>query len=114
MALLPLGKYKMKFQHLLLITSFILLSACAETNVLTKKEMETQSKADAVVAGALFDNDLNEQASYNISKKGSVTIKFTEAVKSKDYTKIVNLLRSNTSINGVYAEQSGNEVCGLP
>lgn len=93
---------------------FGLLYGCTADNVLTKKEMETQSKADAVVSNLLFDNDMSETASYNVKKDGSVAIKFTESVKSKDYTKIVNLLRANTSINGVLAEQSGTEVCGLP
>lgn len=104
----------MKIQHIILLISFSMLTACATDNILTKEEMAIQSKADTVVANVLFDNDLNDKASYNVSKSGSVTIKFAESVKNKDYTKIVNLLRSNTSIDGVYAEQSGAEVCGLP
>ena len=75
--------------------------------------MQLQSEADAIVANTLFEHDLNEQASYNVSKTGAVTIKFTESVKSKDYTKIVDLLRSNAAIDSVLAEQSGAEVCGL-
>ncbi len=104
----------MKFLHITFLISFSMLTACASNNILTKEEMAIQNKADAVVANLLFDNDLNDKASYNISKSGSVTIKFSESVKEKDYTKIVNLLRSNTSVDGVYAEQSGAEVCGLP
>ena len=91
-----------------------LLLGCAADDVLTKKEIAIQGKADAVVANVLFDNDLNEKASYNVSKTGSVTIKFSESVKEKDYTKVVNLLRTNTAVDGVFAEQSGQEVCGLP
>ena len=114
MALFSFEDHNMKFQHLLLIASFMLFTACAENDVLTKKEMRIQSKADAIVANMLFDNDLNDKASYNISKSGSVTIKFAESVNEKDYTKVVNLLRSNASVDGVYAEQSGQEVCGIP
>lgn len=88
------------------------LSACGETNVLTKKEMAMQNKADAVVSAALFDHDMSETASYHVRKDGSIAIKFEESVTQKQYTKIVNLLRSNKAIEGVYAEQSGNEVCG--
>lgn len=90
------------------------LIGCAADNVLTKQEIVVQGKADAVVANVLFDNDLNEKASYNVSKTGSVTIKFAESVKEKDYTKVVNLLRNNTDVNSVFTEQSGREVCGLP
>lgn len=104
----------MKIKVLFLLSILFSLSGCGADNVLTKKEMETQSKADAVVANTLFDNDLDNKASYNVSKKGAVVIKFTESVKDKDYTKIVNLLRSNKAITEVYAEQSGAEVCGLP
>ena len=98
----------MKLTKLLIV---LLLTACANDNILTKKEMETQNKADSVVAGVLFDHELDDQASYNVSKSGSVTIKFTEDVAMKKYTKIVNILRSNASVDGVYAEQSGQEVC---
>ena len=100
-----------KFSTLLLILG--LLSGCASDDILTKKEMAVQSKADTIVANTLFDNDMNDKASYNISKSGAVTIKFSESVSQKNYTKIVNLLRSNKSVDAVYAEQSGNEVCGI-
>lgn len=116
-ALSPQGSYlfgdNMKFQASTLFLIFGLLYGCTADNVLTKKEMQLQSEADAIVANTLFEHDLNEQASYNVSKTGAVTIKFTESVKSKDYTKIVDLLRSNAAIDSVLAEQSGAEVCGL-
>jgi len=90
---------------------FTVLVACGETNVLTKKEMAIQSKADAVVSTVLFDHDMSERASYNVKKDGSIVIKFEESVSPKKYTRIVNLLRSNKAIDGVYAEQSGNAIC---
>ena len=96
-----------------LILTLSLLSACSNPDILTKKEMAIQGKADSVVANILFNNDMNDKASYNVSKKGAVTIKFSESVSEKKYTKIVNLLRSNKSVDAVYAEQSGNEVCGI-
>jgi len=104
----------MKLLHILFIASFSLLTACAETDVLTKKEMAVQSKADAYVSNVLFDHDMSETASYKVKKDGSVVIKFTESVSQKKYTKIVDLLRSNKAVDSVYAEQSGNEVCGTP
>ena len=104
----------MKYKTYFLFFTLSFLLSCSADNVLTKKEMQIQSKADAIVANMLFDNDLNDKASYNISKTGSVTIKFADSVKEKNYTKIVNLLRSNKSVDGVFAEQSGSEVCGLP
>lgn len=102
---------KLKISIFLLMATFF--SACVSEDVLTKKEMLVQNKADAVVANVLFDNDFNERASYNVKKDGSVVIKFDEKVSEKDYTKIVNLLRSNSSVDGVYAEQMGREVCGM-
>lgn len=104
----------MKFKNFFTYMLSAFLIGCAADNVLTKQEIVVQGKADAVVANVLFDNDLNEKASYNVSKTGSVTIKFAESVKEKDYTKVVNLLRNNTDVNSVFTEQSGREVCGLP
>ena len=111
MALFYLGTFEMKY--ILFLVSFSLLTACAETNVLTKKEMAMQNKADAVVSAVLFDHDMSETASYNVRKNGSVAIKFKESVSEKNYTKVVKLLRAIKAIGGVDAEQGGNEVCGL-
>ena len=101
----------MKLSYILI--AFIFLSACSEANVLTKKEMAIQSKADAYVSGLLFEQDMSETASYNVKKDGSVVIKFAESVSQKKYTQVVDLLRSNKAVDSVYAEQSGAEVCGI-
>ena len=61
----------------------------------------------------LFDNDLDNAASYNIRKNGYVVIKFDSSVPEIKYTEVVNLLRSSKRLNGVFAEQSGVEVCPL-
>ena len=103
----------MKLQTTILLLVLGFFYGCAANNVLTKEEMKIQSKSDAVVSGVLFESDLTEKASYNISKNGSVVIKFAESVSEKDYTKVVNLLRANSAIDGVDAEQSGKEVCGI-
>jgi len=50
MVLFILRINKIKLHSLLFITSFTLLTACAETGVLTKKEMVIQNKADTVVS----------------------------------------------------------------
>jgi len=86
---------------------------CTADNVLTKEEVENQNKSSEIVTGILFENDLDESASYNIRKDGYVVIKFDSSVSEKTYTEIVNQLRSSPAIVGVWAEQSGVEVCPL-
>lgn len=90
-----------------------LLAGCADNNAVTKAEIETQNRADAVVSGLLFDKSLDNSASYNIRKNGFVVIKFDESVSERTYSEIVNSLRSSPEITGVKAEQSGREVCPL-
>ena len=92
----------------------LLISSCSTENELTAKEVVIQNKADITVAEILFDNELNMSASYNIRKNGDVIIKFDNSVSQKDYTKIVNILRSSSDINRVQAEQNGGNVCPLP
>lgn len=89
------------------------LWGCANQQSLTKQERETQNRADAAVAGILFENDLSEAASYDVHNNGYVVIKFAESVPMKKYTKVVRMLRSNQAIHGVFAEQQGREVCPL-
>ena len=103
----------MKLQTTILFLVLGFFYGCSANNVLTKEEMKVQSKSDAIVSGVLFGNNLSEKASYNIRKNGFVAIKFSETVSKTNYTKIVNFLRLNSAINGVYAEQSGQEVCGF-
>lgn len=91
----------------------LFLSGCAGSNVVTKEEIEIQNKADVVVSGVLFDNDVDNSASYNIRKSGLVVIKFDDSVPKHTYTEVVNVLRSNSAITGVRAEQGGMEVCPL-
>jgi len=104
----------MIFKTTIFLIFVMSLYACAENTDITKEEMKVQSKSDAIVAGVLFENDLAEKASYHIRKSGSVAIQFSEDVSNKDYTKVVNKLRAIPSITGVYAEQGGQEVCGIP
>ncbi len=89
------------------------LLGCTNDNVLTKEEVENQNKSSEIVTGILFDNDLDESASYNIRKDGYVVIQFDSSVSENKYTNVVNQLRSNHLITGVWAEQSGVEVCPL-
>mgnify|MGYP001823239353 CR=1 FL=1 len=90
-----------------------LLAGCADNNALTRAEIETQNRADAVVSGLLFDESLDNTASYNIRKNGFVVIRFDESVAERTYSEIVHSLRSSPEITGVKAEQSGREVCPL-
>jgi len=89
------------------------LFACISDDVLTNEDIKTQNISSKVVANILFDNDIDETASYNIRKDGYVVIQFDSSVSEKTYTKVVNQLRSNSSVPGVWAEQSGLEVCSL-
>ena len=89
------------------------LSGCTANDVVTKEQIAMQNKVDAIVSGLLFDNALDETASYKIKKDGLVVIKFDKSVSEEKYTMVVNLLRSNSSISGVQAEQSGKEVCSF-
>ena len=59
------------------------------------------------------ENDQDETASYNIRNDGYVVIQFDSSVSEKNYTKVVEQLRSNNNIPGVWAEQNGVEVCPL-
>lgn len=89
------------------------LWGCANQQSLTKAERETQSRADAAVAGILFESDLNEAASYKVRKDGFVMIEFAGSVPQQKYTDVVKMLRSSPEIHGVRAEQEGQEVCPL-
>ena len=93
---------------------FVFLSACVDQNTLTKEEMIKQKRADAFVSSVLFESDIEAQASYNIHKDGFVVITFDDSISSKQYTSIVEELRSSKELSGVRAEQGGREVCKLP
>jgi len=101
-------------KFLLLISLAVLITACVDQNTLTKEEMIKQSQADAFVSGVLFERDMDAQASFNVRKDGFVVIKFDESISSKDYTKVVEILRSSNELAGVRAEQGGREVCKFP
>ena len=96
-----------------LLLVLALLAGCADNNAVTRAEIETQNRADAVVSGLLFEKSLDNAASYNIRKNGFVVIKFDESVSGRTYTDIVTSLRSSPEIAGVKAEQGGREVCPL-
>jgi len=98
---------------IIMVIALIMLFACVNQESLTPEEIKIQNRADAVVSNLLFENDLDEKASYNVHKDGFLVVKFADTVPSKQYTDIVNTLRSHPDINGVRAEQSGREVCPI-
>ncbi|MCP3850060.1 MAG: hypothetical protein GY694_07470 [Gammaproteobacteria bacterium] len=100
---------KTVFISLFVITALL---AC-QSNELTAEEIAIQNAADAEVSSILFEHDLDNHTSYNVHKDGSVIIKFDKSVSSSAYTSVVNILRTKKDINGVYAKQSGYEVCPL-
>lgn len=89
----------------------LLITGCASTEVLTEEERAKQDQVDSLVASALFEADLDTEASYNIRKDGVVMISFAESAKFEEYNNVVESLRANPAIGGIYAEQSGAEVC---
>jgi len=103
---------KFIFSHLISFSMILLLTAC-QSNALTAEEVATQNAADAEVAAILFEHELDNHASYNVHKDGSVVIKFDQSVQSKTYTSVVDNLRAIDKIKSVYAEQSGQQVCPL-
>lgn len=97
----------------LVLVALLLLVGCVDQNTLSSEEMETQNRVDAVVAGALFERELDTLATYNIRKNGVVIIEFDKTVLSSEYTEIVMYLRGHKDIVGVQAEQNGKEVCSV-
>lgn len=95
------------------IFCLFMLGACSSQNVLTEQEIKTQNAADSIVAGLLFEKELETTASYNVRKNGAVVIRFDKSVSDKVYTEVVNTLRRNDKIPEVYAEQEGVEICAL-
>lgn len=89
------------------------LAGCADQNSLTREQIKTQNRADAFVSGVLFDHDLDSDASYNIHKDGFLVIKFDDQVSAPQYNSVVEELRASKLINGVRAEQGGQEVCPI-
>ena len=89
------------------------LAGCGTGNVLTQEQIEMQNKSSRYVTEVLFENDLDTTASYNIRKDGLVVIKFDDSVSQRDYTRVVEQLRSSSAIPSVSATQKGVEVCPL-
>ncbi|WP_319557682.1 hypothetical protein [Thiomicrorhabdus sp.] len=91
----------------------LLLSSCATQETLTPQQVQQQQQIDGIIADTLFDAGLNEKASYEVTKEGDVTLLFTSDVSEKQYTEVVNQLRSDPRIPSIYAEQDNKQVCPL-
>ena len=98
----------------LVVCALLAMTGCVTDSELTQEEVAVQNKSAEAVSGVLFEHDLSESSSYNIRKDGYVVIIFDDSVSDTKYTEVVQLLRSNSDIKGVRAEQFGVEVCGLP
>lgn len=104
----------MKYKTYMIVVSLSLsILGCSSKNILTKNEIENQNKSSEIVTNILFENDLDEKASYSVRKDGKIIIQFDASVSPKTYTEIVNKLRESPVIPAVKAEQSGLEVCPL-
>jgi hypothetical protein len=94
------------------ICFLLFLGACNQQSV-SPEQLARQDAADTAVAGLLFENGLDQMASYNVRPDGFVVIKFGDSVSSTTHNDIVGKLREDPRIKGVYAEQAGSEVCPL-
>ncbi len=94
------------------MVNILLLTAC-QSNELSPEEIALQDAADERVSSLLFEQNLDNHASYNVHKDGSVIIRFDRNVSSERYTDIVQKLRAAPEISSVYAEQGGQQVCPL-
>ena len=92
--------------------NILLLTAC-QSNVLSPEEIALQDAADERVSSLLFEHNLDNHASYNVHKDGSVIIRFDRSVSAESYTDMVQKLRAVPEISSVYAEQGGQQVCPL-
>lgn len=95
------------------LAAMLLMGGCTPENTVSQQERALQDAADSAVAGVLFEQDLDQRASYSVHKDGSVTIKFARSVQPPDYTRVVETLRRHRDITAVRAEQAGAEVCPL-
>lgn len=91
----------------------VITGGCVDQQSLTQEERAIEDRVDAVVSGVLFENELDEAASYNVHKDGFVVINFGKSVPFDKYSHVVDILRSNKAINGLRAEQEGREVCPM-
>jgi len=96
-----------KFSNVIIIICLLAVLSACQSNELTQEEIALQSAADAKIANTLFDYELDNHASYNVHKNGSVVIKFDKSVTTNDYTSVVDVLRTTPEINSVYATQGG-------
>jgi hypothetical protein len=74
---------------------------------------ELRDKADAAVAGVLFEYDgVSEYSSYRVNAKGFVDITFPRDMPESLYGEIVTRLQEHPDIDGVLAGKGGPS-CGL-
>lgn len=95
------------------LAGLLALQACSSSQMVTEEERARQDKVDGIVANALFKNDLDTLAAYNIGKDGYVKINFHPSAQFLEYDRVVTELRQNPAVKGVYAEQAGGEVCPM-
>ena len=106
----PMNFYKTTLLSIFIFTIY----GCSTGNYVTKEEIVNQNNASEAVTNTLFNNDLDEAATYSISKEGHVDINFDKSVPEQTYTSVVTQLRKNSYIKSVWATQGGVEVCPLP
>ena len=102
------------FLSMLTLLMLTFVSGCASDQIISQDEMRVQDVAATTVASVLFEKDMDSLASYNVRRDGYVVIKFDQSVSFAQYNDIVQILRRQKTISGVYAEQGGKQVCARP
>lgn len=95
-----------------ILLAFLMVS-CSNQEVLTEKERAKQLSIDNLVSETLFQNNLEEDASYHIDGKGHVQINFEPLVPTSLSDRIVHQLRAEPLIKSVTAKQNGQTICPL-
>lgn len=96
-----------------LLSIALLLQGCAGSQALTEEQRARQDAVESLVANALFEHDLDSLAAYHVGADGYVQLNFHATAAFAEYDPMVRELRQHAQVKGVYAEQSGGEVCPM-
>lgn len=100
-------------KQLLILFIMVFLLGCATQQTLTPEQVAKQQQVDNIVATALFEAGLDNQASYKVSPDGEVNILFTPTVLESKYPHVLSVLRRDSRISKLVAEQDGKQICPL-
>lgn len=73
---------------------------------------ELRDRADAAVAGILFEYEISEYSSYRVNDKGFVDITFPRDMPEALYAEVLTRMQDDPAIDGVLSGKGGPG-CGL-